>query len=220
MQVHKLLLALGAGAIVSTGASAAIVSATVADVSSEFGPLDDLQDAIRTVDGSGLDDSDPNPLNWTHGNGFPDGGGAGLAWHSDGVESPADVFITYDLGGVFDLNAVLVWNFNNAFSGGPETGRGFNQYDLLVSSDNVNFTQIVTDGNLLEASGTDAETAQVINVAGNANGVRYVRIEADSNFGTAGPWTGLSEVRFDVVPEPGSLALLALGGLTLLRRRR
>ncbi|XAM00103.1 discoidin domain-containing protein [Phycisphaeraceae bacterium D3-23] len=218
MQTHKLLLAIGTGALVASGASAAVVSATVADVSSEFSAL---QGADNTVNGSGLDTSNANPLLWTHDNGFPDGGGSGFFWHSiihDNTNSADDVFITYDLGSVVDLNSVLIWNFNAVFTGGDETLRSFNQYDLSVSADNVTFTEIVTDGTLNQAGGTTTEGVQVVNVAGSANGVRYVRIDADSNFG--GVVTGLSEVRFDVVPEPGSLALLGLGGLALLRRRR
>lgn len=218
MQTHKLLLALGSGTLVALSASAAVIGATVADVSSEFAAA---QGAVHTVDGSGLDTSNANPLLWTHDNGFPNGGGSEFFWHSiihDATNSADDVFITYDLGAVFDVNSVLVWNFNAVFSGGDETNRGFNQYDLSVSADNVTFTEIVTDGTLNQAGGTTAESVQTINVAGSANGVRYIRIDADSNFG--GVVTGLSEVRFDVVPEPGSLALLGMGGLALLRRRR
>ncbi|XAL99962.1 PEP-CTERM sorting domain-containing protein [Phycisphaeraceae bacterium D3-23] len=216
MQTKHFLLALGAGALLATGASAAVVGATIEAASSFDGP-DRSPD--HTIDGTGLDTSDPNPLNWTHDTGFPAGGGSGFFWHDAVGSVPDDASITFNLGSIVDLNAVLIWNFNATFSGGPETDRGFNQYDMFVSSDNVTYTQIVTDGTLAQASGTTSETAQVVNVAGLANGIQYVRLEADTNHGSASH-TGLSEVRFDVVPEPGSLALLGLGGLALLRRRR
>lgn len=204
---------------------AALIEVTpvaVADVSSEF---DTPQGAIHTIDGSGMSGAGPFATQ-THSNGFPDGGGSEFFWHTSGSESPADVFITYDLGQEYDLDSALIWNFNAVFTGGSETGRGYNQYDILVAGDGAtptnlgDFTEIVTDGNLAQGGGTTTEPAQSVNLAGLANGVRYVRIGADSNFGTAGPYTGLSEVRFLAIPEPASIALLGLGGLLMLRRRK
>ncbi len=187
---------------------------TVVEVSSHQDPS--LMAPDNIIDGSGLSTLGPIDQR-THSNGFPWGGGSNIFWHScehegqscglgtdygDPDLTPDDVFITLDLNGTYDIDHMLVWNFNAVWSGGDETDRGIQQYDLLVAPDGVdptvpaNFTPIVTDGLLLQAGG-DAEPAQFVPLS--VLQVRYVRIEADSNFG--GTVTGLSEVRFMTVFE-------------------
>jgi len=47
---------------------------------------------------------------------------------------------------------------------------------------------------------------------------RWIALDIQDNLG--GTFVGLSEIQVFLSPEPTSLALLALGGLALLRRRR
>ena len=57
-----------------------------------------------------------------------------------------------------------------------------------------------------------------------SSGVQYYLVQTGFNNTDFGAYTGLAEgpgaITFGFVPEPGSLSLLALGGLALLRRRR
>ncbi len=89
---------------------------------------------------------------------------------------------------------MLVWQFNAVFNGGNETDRGVKQYDLFVGSTTNPTTQIITDAQLSQAGGTDAEPVQRISLSGLARNVQFVRMKIDSNYG--GPVVGLSEVRF------------------------
>ena len=51
---------------------------------------------------------------------------------------------------------------------------------------------------------------------GNLIGIELQNVSAATN----GSWIGLDNVRLDVVPEPATLALLGLGSLIALRRRK
>ncbi|MEQ1828577.1 MAG: LamG-like jellyroll fold domain-containing protein, partial [Pirellula sp.] len=148
--------------------------------------------ASNTRNGSGLTIRTPIE-NSTHTNGFPAGGGSNTFWHT-GTGVDGNTFIEWDLGANFELSEMLVWQFNAVFTGGDETNRGVKQYDLFAGSSPNPTTQIITDAQLSKAGGTDAEPAQRISLNGLAEGVRYVRMKIDSNYG--GPFAGLSEVRF------------------------
>ncbi len=154
------------------------------------------QVVANLINGSGLTVSAPIE-NSTHTNGFPGGGGSRTFWHSDTGETTP--WIEFDLGANYDLSDMLVWQFNAVFIGGDETNRGIRQYDLFAGTTTNPSNQIITDGQLAKASGTNAEGAQRIPLSGLANGVRFIRMRADSNFG--GPFTGLSEVRFLGTPN-------------------
>ncbi len=152
--------------------------------------------------------------------------------------------ITYDLGGqdvseirVFGGNAdarqfltlVVELSFNGVdFVGvGPDNGyfqpAGINSNDVPPGWGSV--MRIFDDGGALLGSGVEKVRFQFF-ASGNNNPQRYV-----DPFSGANPFTGFDDGQgaanqsplireIDILPEPASLALIALGSVALLRRRR
>lgn len=156
-------------------------------------------------------------------------------------------WIQWDLGTANVLGAIHVWNFNDS----SRYDSGINQLDIYVSAipspgdpegaGAANWMQIGTDVNLSKAPGvatyTGVDLATDTGISLPTTAIRWIRFEVDSNhwdgggFGNPGSGfsefgAGLAEIQFFEalpVPEPGSLALLAVAGicglLALLRRR-
>ncbi len=114
-------------------------------------------------------------------------------WHTaTGNPTPT---IDFNLGGTFSLDAIHIWNGNQT----NLTTRGVKQFDILVSTDGVNFTEVLSDQTLTQSPNNTFISAQVFNLTGN-NGITNVRLRVDSNWGNA--YTGLSEVMFTQFVDP------------------
>jgi len=134
--------------------------------------------------------------------------------------------ITLDLGGTYDIETVNLWNYAERWNGTYYNDRGVKDFDLEFSTDGgatfgntVSLTAAMADdtgattGDVLY----DGETFDIIDQVG----VTHVKFIAQDNYG--GGYTGIAEVNFtgvQSVPEPSSAALLGLGGLALILRRR
>jgi hypothetical protein len=103
--------------------------------------------------------------------------------------------IGFDLGAVYDLSAVRVWNYNEPGGFRP---RGVNQADVLVSSDNITYTDPFGGAQLFNmAPGVNnIDFSQVFSFPANTQG-RFVRIDVASSHGGDNGFVGLSEVQFD-----------------------
>ncbi len=136
----------------------------------------------RTIDGSGM--SGP--------------GNAGDTHLSTGLEEnfwctavgDQDGWITFDLGALYDVTTMRIWNWNSA----GDTGRGIKNMTVLAGPD---LGSMVSQGAqlLTEATGADSYTGE--DIAVSFSGVRYITFDITDNFNADAIVTGLSEVRFE-----------------------
>ncbi|MGB2864429.1 MAG: discoidin domain-containing protein, partial [Sedimentisphaerales bacterium] len=140
----------------------------------------------NTVNGSGLDET-----GLLHSNIGDD-----TMWlSSPGAVQPT--WIEYDLGKVYELHEMWVWNSNE----GLETtfGIGFKEVLIEYSADGTEFVTLGTTHEFTQAPG-DPDYAHNTTVDFSGIAARYVRLTANSNwFGIVEQYS-LSEVRFFYVP--------------------
>ena len=140
----------------------------------------------NTVNGSGLDET-----GLLHGN-----IGSGTMWLSnrDGVQP---TWIEYDLGKVYTLHEMWVWNSND----GMETsiGIGFKEVLIEYSADGAEFVTLGTTHEFTQAPG-EPDYAHNTTVDFGGKAARYVRLTANSNWFDIVTQYSLSEVRFFYVP--------------------
>lgn len=175
----------------------------------------------HTVDRSGLSATltDGNLSTVTHEIGFGSArdylttNGAGL--------QPGGTILAYTIAGLTvtnRLDTIAIWNFSQKGIGNP--ARSAESVDVSVI--HAGGTILLGNFALTGFDGTNKVTANLIDVSSsNLLGVTSVSL-ALHDVGSANNVTGISEVAFQtsVVPEPSSAALLGLGGLALVLRRR
>lgn len=149
-------------------------------------------------------------------------------WLSSAADSAGNPTITFDLGAVYDLAGLHVWNQNEGSS-----TRGIRNVDVSFSTTSAvaGFGSTQTFSGVSEfakAAGLTTYTGEDKLFTGLPKTAQWVRFTINDNWGDT--FTGLSEVRFFTydapppapAPEPSTLvlAVLSLGGITLVRRRR
>ncbi len=151
-----------------------------------------------------------------------------------------DVDIVYDLSGGGDLTigSVLLWQYENNGGGAANVGNGARTIEIRVNTEAEGsevFAGAATIVTLLPVTDGDEDSlndlagvnsAQVFALDAIASG-RYVQLSITDNYlgqqgiTAGGDRVGLGEVRFaSEVPEPMTLALLGLGSLALIRRKK
>jgi hypothetical protein len=230
MKKLKLITALAVATALGSYANAAsiVIKPTNAVASTEFGgreagdTLNDTQSEIDTgasIPGTWPTVSVVKTDNW-------------LAYPNANIVV-ADQWIVFDLGDTYNVEEIHVWNYWDV---GSNPSQGVDDVDMLFAttltsgafgsvasladysgSVSLNFAEQTADGSFQGAG-------ELVSL-GSTKSARYVLLDVQTNHGYGTPASGrvgLGEIRFTgtAVPEPTITALLGLGGLALILRRR
>lgn len=207
--------------LTGTSRAALIENVEIEAFSSEFAG----REGINVVNGSGLATDAGGTFHITT-------SANGNYWMTSNEGSPWS--ITFDLVDVnnYDLDSFHVWNFNRTF--GNALDRSANEVEISVT-DTVGGSWSILDSDPVTGgtqnfffTQTDAVKTygQTFDLSSaGANNVRLVKFDILSNHDTTDPIdaaTGLAEVQFYgvVVPEPSSVVLILLAGVSALFFRR
>ena len=136
-----------------------------------------------------------------------------LTTHSAYATAGGGEEAVYDLGATIDLAEIVI------YGGWNDRGRDAQNVDVLVSDDNVSFTSLgaTLGGNSNHGSPISHRNSITDDSGTLASGVRYIKLDFG---GVENGYTGYTEIDAFAVPEPSTTALLGLGGLALILRRR
>lgn len=138
----------------------------------------------KTIDGSGLNTSDQHSTLDT------------AMWISSAA-GPQPAWIQYDLGQVYKLDQMWVWNSNQPVE--AAVGYGAKDVTIEYSSDGSTWTTLAGVTQFARATGK-ADYAHNTTVDFTGIAARYVKITIRSNWGGLLPQYSLSEVRFFTIP--------------------
>ena len=143
--------------------------------------------------------------------------------HNNGrFETPPDASdsVTYTFSSTVDLDGLLFWNYNEYWNGNLYNDRGIVSSDITINHDGGSFTlqDVAFTQTPGGTSNTQTSVAQQISFGSDFMGVTSVVFDDITSTSTG--QTGWQEIAFTAVPEPSSSALLGLGGLALMLRRR
>jgi len=137
----------------------------------------------KTIDGSGLNDSDEHSTEQTD------------MWLSSGVGVPP-IWIQYEFDGAYVLHKMWVWNSNWTIE--PFVGFGLKNVTIEYSTNGTDWTELDDVPEFARATGGTDYTHDTTVEFGDVL-AKYVKITANSNWGGAAQY-GLSEVRFLYLP--------------------
>lgn len=233
----QLTAAVAASALLAAPAQAALITPASATASSD---IHNNNEPVYAINGSGMNfTGDQNDYtNWTM-----SAGSGNTAQNTDWMADNPDQVATWliiDLGETYNLETISIWNFNPGTTSSTYIGRSSKTVDIYTSTSGVGNNSNNNNSSFDSAGWTTLETGFGLTInPGNApvaapNGLltggdltgvqaRYVAIAVTAtNTGARLEKAALGEVQFfgTPVPEPSSLALLAAGGLMMIKRRR
>ena len=153
----------------------------ITNLTAEASDEQPVSPAIRTIDGSGLDENDQHSYDssdmWATSGGLP-------AW------------IQYTFDQEYKLHELWVWNANSSL----EAFLGFGAKDVVIeySTDGETWTQLEDVPEFAQGTTLSTYTANTIIDFGGIT-AKYVRLTINDNWGTT-TMTSLSEVRFYYIP--------------------
>jgi hypothetical protein len=237
-----LVLVLGLSIVPADGAITLIDNSGITAIAK--GSASD-REPIHAVDGfsltfTGIAGEENDPTKYQH------QGSDRLGKNDNWAISGIDGWLIVDLGAVYALDQVSLFNFNPGLNDTSKTSGNDDHTDRGVATGNVWYRMtsetINTNGNGLAfnpAGYTQLGTTETFTRAPGGSGpphgaipqtvsdtiafggasARYVAIEILTNQGDTS-FTGIGELQFfAAVPEPSTTALLGLGGLALILRR-
>ncbi|MCC6823623.1 MAG: PEP-CTERM sorting domain-containing protein [Verrucomicrobia subdivision 3 bacterium] len=135
-----------------------------------------------------------------------------------GIASSSWVQFTFDK--VYSIKDITVWNGGMTDSNEYIPGRSWKDSVISWSTDGSSWSSMNYTFNQKAIEGSDYWFNPSDPAISFANDAKYVVFSGQNNYGN--PYWMMSEVRFNLnaVPEPSTLALLGLGGLGFLMRRK
>ena len=112
-----------------------------------------------------------------------------------------------DLGAVYAVNSIRVWNYNEGLAGRPDLlQRGVASANIDLGLTPSAYTTQIGGQAFAQAPGTNTDFSQVINLSGAQT--RFIRLDILGNHGDA-QFTGLSEIQVDGTLVSGQRPLAA-----------
>ena len=206
----SLAAVMGTLALAASSATAAVIITPLTASASDS--IDGTRVLQNTVDGSGLIGAGSLLTQLHQDTGE---GGSSTYWLTN--INPVSLTLTFDLNGTRTVDTVHLWNYsatNTAFN------RGLSSFDVSFSTDGGNnYVSTINVAGFASAGAAGVDTPSQTKLFTAVNGVTHIQLTNLVNHG--GDRFGLGEIRFgDSVPEPTTTALLGLGGLALILRRR
>lgn len=192
-------------ALIHAGGDVTLVSATTFDTGIGSSPV------------TGASDGDTGAGSGNNGQLFTDDPGG---FPSDYFVNAPSIVMDMNLGTVYIIDSISFWNR------GSYNANSVSSFSAIFSTDSIfgnGDDSALFSFNPAENIGGDQQDFALGTTVSDA---QYVRITIDDNYfgtpsaGAGGDRTNFSEFQFNAVPEPSSTALLSLGGLALILRRR
>jgi len=144
----------------------------------------DIEGPENTVNGAGLDENDLHSME------------SADMWLSSGID-PNPTWIQYEFDRIYKLHQMLVWNYNSSVE--PLVGFGIKEATIEYSVDGTNWVVLGTTHEFAQGPGAVGYAPNTtVELGGLAT--KYIRINANSNWGGMLNQYGLSEVRFLYIP--------------------
>ncbi|NWK57515.1 PEP-CTERM sorting domain-containing protein [Verrucomicrobiaceae bacterium N1E253] len=202
-----MLATTNAASVIAVNFMRTVTNAPALNDGSEFG-ISTWVDVLANNDagGSGIDQVTTDGVTFTWGGGAWSGGGAPTAIHQSYVDN-ATAFTVTGLGAWLTANSATGYTIQ-IMQGSDTASNTFG--DILLRETN-------SAGLLLETIGTTGDTKFSTSSSAGAHSVDTLYIDPTNTNGTR---TSVSGIIITAVPEPSSAALISLGGISLLLRRR
>ena len=224
MKAKQLITALAVATALGGSANAAVTVIKPTD-SAEFSFLSG-RPATNTINDANatIDTGDTVPVTWPSLDQIKTSSWLSTALNGT-TNTLADQWVVYDLGAVYDIGGVNVWGYGAAAVDWNRTMKDFTISFATTLSDTFG-TQASVDADFsgpvsaaLDPTTARFGTGTFTNLSSTS--ARYVLIDPGSIHNDT-QYVGFGEIRFVTaeVPEPSTTALLGLGGLALILRRR
>ena len=205
-----------------TGSAQALIIHTPDSATSTAPGLGGGRTIDRVIDDSGLYDSAANIEDWYH---DLSTGNTGLYYIGDrNVPGKENVVFTFGFNSPVDVDQIHFWTYDRL---GDNWGREIKDFDISFSTDGgATFDNTIGLTDWLDRAGARITVDDASKIGHQSQsftmqtGVTDIRFSNIVLHNDTHQYVGLSEVKFSVIPEPGTLGMLGLFGLALVARRR